>query len=100
MITLKFYTIAERRPEDGQELIYLRRARVFDAVAFEPKEGTAEYCWFGLDEDGRFNGTQIGYQEGEPPPPNCRLEIMIGGWTLDEENYWWCPVEEFDDAFP
>lgn len=100
MITLNFYTIAERRPKHGQQLVYLRRSRSFDFVVFQPVEAEAEYCWFGYDEDGDFNGSQILYEEGAEAPPGYRLEIMFGHETVDEENYWWCPMDEYDAAFP
>jgi hypothetical protein len=101
MITLNFYTIAERRPRHGQELVYLRRGDSFGFVAFEPVEGTAEYCWFGMDEYGDFDGNQLIYEDdGQPPPPGYRLEIMFGNRVIDEENYWWCPMDEYDAAFP
>ena len=100
MVTLKFYTISERRPKHKQLVLYFRRVECMGHVDFSLREETAYYCWFELDEDGDFNGSQILYTEGEEAPPNCKLEVMFGHDTVDDQNYWWCPVDEYDDAFP
>jgi len=99
MITLNFYTINERRPKHGQQVAYLRRSHSFGSVDFRPEEAEAEYCWFEYDDIG-FTGLQVVYEEGQEPPPNCRLEIMFGHEVVDAENYWWCPAEEYDASFP
>lgn len=92
MISLPFHSIAERRPSPGQEVAWIRRGASFGFDAFEIRYDTAEYCWFELDEDGDFNGTQIGYN-GEESLEGCRLEVMFGNETANPETLW-CSMEE------
>ena len=98
-VTIRLYSISQRRPVNGEKVVYVRRAHSFDSVSFQPEEADAEYSWFEIDEQGRLTGSQAGYREGDQPDASYRLEIMFNGMIADDD-FWWCPVSEYDDAFP
>lgn len=100
MLTLKFYKFKERKPEHNQEIVYIKPSYSFDSCTFEPSYETVEYCWFELDENGEHNGCQICYTEGDEanPPENCKLEIMVGPYIVDE-NWYWCTIDEYFNSF-
>lgn len=98
MITLTFYTIAERRPKHGDWVICLDRRYDWDQMSFQPIEGQIDYCWFEK-EGGRDTGVQIFYEPEETEEPEgCVLELMIGGTVLTADTLW-CYPEEMHAAF-
>ena len=98
MITFNFYTLEERTPKHGEEIIFLSKRYSFDSVAFDPILTTVEYVW---DEeiDGEYTGTSVCYTEGEDMnDPNLRLRIIFDGYYA--EDCYWCPVDEYTKSLP
>lgn len=100
MLNIKFYSVAERKPKCGDEIIYLKPVSSFGSEGFRPTETTVEYCWFEKDEDGDFNGCQICYNEGDEndPPENCSLEIMFDDY-IAQPDWFWCTIDEYWNYF-
>lgn len=95
MITFKFYTLAERRPNHNQEIIVLRKSSSFGMDGFSPSEGTCEYTWMYHDDSG-----SCGYSENDNHDymhTIADLLIEFDGYIMDE-TFVWCPVEEYWDA--
>lgn len=99
-VTIRLYSISQRRPVNGERVVYIRRGHSFDSVTFQPEEAEAEYSWFEIDEQGRITGNQASYREGDEPQESYRLEIMFNGMIVNDTDFWWCPVEEYDASFP
>lgn len=94
MITFTFHSVTERKPEHGQDIIYLKHRGSFDFEAFEPRETTVEYCWFGVNEEGYHDGNQICYDPDEEAPEGCVLEIMFDGYIAQPNDHW-CAVDDY-----
>ena len=118
MVTLKFYTLQDRIPSNGEEIVYLRSTSSFGYFGFEPKETTAEYCWFGYDGQGIHTGDQIGYDpdidsnfkigatfvDEDDPHVYWKLEVLFDEWCVTDFNgnsrgFLWVPVDEYWDSF-
>ena len=110
MITLKFYTLAEKTPKHNESIIYLDRRYSFDSVGFQPKAITVEYSWELVDSNGYYCGVSVCYDENDPTPPElseeeiadgCRYELVIlaGDQYMDEDSLW-SPEDEFWESLP
>ena len=52
-VQITFYRLNEKKPENNEEIIWLKNTTSYGIVeSFEPRELSAEYCWFEVDEDG------------------------------------------------
>ena len=104
MITLNFYTLTEKQPKHDEEVILLLKRQGLGVVGFDPYESTIEWLWEEFDSEGICTGDYINYQEGGNEDSidmsNYRL-IMVdsqSGTFLDENNCYWCPIDEFYNA--
>jgi len=97
MITFTFNSVAERKPEHGQEIIYLKSRSSFGSEGFEPRETVVEYCWFGVDEDGYHDGNQIIYDPDGESPEGCVLEILFDDYIAQPNDHW-CAVDDYWSA--
>lgn len=109
MITLNFYTLAEKTPKHNESIIYLDKKYSFDSYGFQPREINVEYSWELVESDGTHCGVSVGHDENDPTPPElseeeiadgCRYELVI----LAEDQYMnedslWSPAEEFWESF-
>lgn len=85
-VTFTFYTVAEKKPEHGQDIIWLRKIRGFHE-GFDPRQIEVEYVWD--DEEG----TTACYN-GEEAEDGWRLKILFDGQEADEDDLW-TPLEEY-----
>ena len=110
MITLKFYTLAEKTPKHNESIIYLDKKYSFDSCGFQPREITVEYSWELVESDGAPCGVSVGYDEFDTTPPElsedeiadgCRYELRIlAGYQYMDEDSLWSPEDEFWESFP
>jgi hypothetical protein len=106
MIQLNFYSFGEKKPEIGDEIIFLRRGYSFDYEMFEPNSCTVEGQWFEL-HDGEETGSAIIYDPEDPiPEPEVvdgvevtyRLVLLVDGWVPDN-NWYWMRVDDYWNSF-
>src|SRR3989304_6272109 len=98
MITLKFYTVEERKPNHGEDIVWLKKTTsFFGADRFQFNECNVEYQWLEIDEKGEETGCGRCYEEGDRPLEGYVLNILFDGWDADE--CLWCPIEEFGSSF-
>ena len=92
MITLNFYTLAEKTPKHNESIIYLDKKYSFDSYGFQPREINVEYSWELVESDGTHCGGSVGYDENDPTPPELSEEENSEKETkekdkTDEEKY-------------
>jgi len=105
-VTITFHTVAEKVPNHGQEIIWLRKTSSFGYDGFEPQQVEVEYQLTELDEDGEDSGnawswcTEYTYKYGEiltnDDVPQ-RVDMLFDCWHaqptdlwIDLEEYWAC----------
>jgi hypothetical protein len=110
-VTIKFYTVTERVPKHGEDIIYLRPTTSFDSEGFDPNECSVEYVWIGFDpEYGEPTGNDICYGvavDGVKNVGDCiisdegdvyQLKLQFDGYS--PSNDWlWSPIEEYWASF-
>ena len=76
MFTLNLYTVAERRPEHGENIILFGTNDSFGDSYMTLPFLKVEYQWVQLDENGKDTGTEIVYFPGDLQSPDLRLMIL------------------------
>lgn len=109
MITLNFYTLAEKTPKHNESIIYLDKKYSFDSYGFQPREINVEYSWELVESDGTHCGVSVGYDENDPTPPELSEEEIADGCMYElvilaedqymDENSLWSPADEFWESF-
>lgn len=117
MVTINFYTLGDKIPNYGEEIIFLRRFSCFDNWGFEPQETTVDYCWFTYDKEGFHTGEQILYdpetdlnfhvgdcKPGYDSNEYLKLEVMFNEYCVTEgeetePTFLWIPIEEYWKCF-
>lgn len=98
-VTITFHKISEKKPEYNQDIIYLNPTSSFGYSGFEPRECQVDYCWFGINKDGLFDGSQIYYSPDDTTAPeNYKLGIRFNGYVPDED-WLWIDVEDYWKSF-
>lgn len=109
-LTITFHNFSEKKPKNGESILYLKKIYSFDSYAFEPRESTAEYMWDGTDPGGYSCGSSVCYDDADPTPPELldeelkegysyKLQICVDGYYM-EDGWYWCTVDEWFDALP
>ena len=81
-VQLTFYRLSEKKPEHREDIIWLKCNSSFGYESFEPRELSAEYSWFEVDEDGNQTGNQCCYTEGDGEILEGHvLEILFKGYN-------------------
>ena len=98
-VQITFYRLSEKKPEHYEEIIWLKNTTSYGIVeSFEPRELSAEYCWFEVDEDGNQTGNQCCYTDGDGDILKGHvLEILFKGYIAQPE-WLWCSVEDYWNA--
>lgn len=91
MLTLNFYTIEERVPFDGQEVILLKLTSSFGAEGYNAREGKIEILW--------HNGNGSFCSHNDDNDPRWEMVMVFDGDVLTKDNCYWCPVEEYYNQF-
>lgn len=92
-VTITFYTVAEKRPEHGQEIIWLRKTSSFGYDGFYPRHIVVEYSW----DDGE--GCSCGYSpEDGDTLEGFNLRVLFDGEYAEESDLW-LDVEEYWKCF-
>jgi hypothetical protein len=98
-ITITFYKVSERKPKHNESIIWLKNVNQYGFEGFEPVELNVEYSWEEIDENGDYTGGSYVYDQNNPPPPvNCKLIILFKA-VIAEDDFLWCPVEEYWKSF-
>ena len=113
-ITIKFYTVAERKPKYQEDIIYMKPSSSFGFDGFNTMECQVEYVWEGYYEaeptgnsvcyDPKEDGIkEIGDYADLVDSPSVggefyKLELLFDGW-IPEDNWLWTPVEEYWKSF-
>lgn len=87
-VTITFYTVKEKKPLTGDEIIFLKPTSSFGYDGFEPRECCVEYLYVGED------GTEC----SEPCQDTDDEKILFGSIVADE-NTLWISVEDYWKAF-
>ena len=98
-VQITFYRLSEKKPEHYEDIIWLKNTTSYGIVeSFEPRELSAEYCWFEVDEDGNQTGNQCCYTDGDGDILEGHvLEILFKGYIAQPE-WLWCSVEDYWNA--
>lgn len=94
-VQITFYRLSEKKPENYEEIVWLKCNSSFGYEGYEPREITVEYCWFEVDEDGNQTGNQCGYsKEDGDTLEGHELEIIFDSY-IAEPDWLWCSVEDY-----
>lgn len=99
MITFDFYTLDERLPKNGEEIVFISKHGSFNIEYFDVRAGTIEYVWEELDENGDYNGNSLCYDADHfMDNPNVILNILVADYTgaYDFDEYVFCWNYPFD----
>lgn len=108
--TLTFNTFIEKKPEHGENIVFLRKTGSFDLYGYELTPESVEYSWYEYDiEDDYSTGDCIGYDGCDIPPESegntyWRLHITVNGYIVDDEDtetdYLWMNEEDYFNSLP
>lgn len=110
-INLTFYSLKEKRPKHNEQVIVLSPRSSFGFEGFEPITSNVEYCWFCVDDDGTFDGSQCCFDSINeahhklddvtygPDDSKWVLKAIVNGYILQENSYW-SPEEEYHESLP
>lgn len=87
-VSITFYTVGERKPKNGEDIIYLLKRSSYGSEGFEPKECQVELTY--IDEEG--TGCCERCNEDD-------VEQIIFGHNIVDDDWLWVPVEEYWNAF-
>ena len=93
-VTITFHRINEKKPKDGESIIYLQKQSQFGFTGFAPGECDVEYSWLGT---GEFDGCQIGHN-GESEMEGYELKIIFGSEFAEDDDLW-VGVDDYWDCF-
>jgi hypothetical protein len=98
--TITFKSSKDVLPEHFEEIVYLVKRTSFDSYGFDLRDGTVEYCWFELDEDGEWTGNQACYTPGDTADEGWELRAMVDGYVIgdgkkDSDNILWMTNDEW-----
>lgn len=108
--TLTFNTFIEKKPEHGENIVFLSKSGSFDFYGYEMTPAEVEYCWFQY-ENGEFTGTSAGYtpeDDTEEPEEEdgveWKLHIIVNGYIVDQEgfenHYLWMNGDDYFNSLP
>lgn len=105
--TLTFNTFSEKKPNNEEEVFFLKRVSSFDSYGYDLTAGTIEFCWFEYDSNDNITGNQITYEDGDEEPETYegyyyKLHIMLDGHVVDgvEDDYLWISIDDFYRSLP
>lgn len=98
-VTITFYSIKEKQPHHGEDIIWLSKTSSYGYDGFEPRDIQAEYSWECVDKHGCSNGTsacfdpdtESGYKLGEIVKIQgnlWKLQVLFDGWVADGNDLW------------
>lgn len=99
-VTLTFKSSLDELPKHNEHIVYLKQSHDYENILFD----TVEYQWveYITDEDGDYpSGTTACYNEGDIPEEGWKLEVIVGGYVLD--NYYtiiWMTEDEWFESLP
>lgn len=94
-INFTFYRVEEKKPDNYEDIIWLKHNNYAGYEGFNPREITVEYTWLELDENGEETGNQCCYSEGDGETlENHKLAILFDGY-IAQPDYLWCSVEDY-----
>lgn len=93
-VTMTWYTVAEKKPDHDQSIIWLKVTSSFDSYGFDPREITVEYQWSEVDEQGD-TGSAVCYEHGDEPLEGHRLVILADGYEMNDTDLW-MDVDDYD----
>lgn len=91
-INFTFYTVKERKPERGEEIVWFRLYDTLGYEAFTFYPLRVEYSYEEVDKNGFRTGT--GYCE----PVNGTEECVVFDGEFAEPAFLWCPIKDFYEA--
>jgi len=109
MLHLNFYSFAEKKPNQGETIVYLKRENPFGLEAFTPHEATVNIEWAEFI-NGDYTGRAIKYDPANPVAPESildevsnenityRLMIIVDGYEANHD-WFWMPLNDYLDAF-
>lgn len=111
-ITLKFYSLEEKVPQDGEEIIYLASVSSFGYSGVHTSQGAVYYSWNG---EGDADGVSFCYSSDCPKESMFKvgdtvdfdgslftLEIELDGTTYNKKynDLYWTTPEEYWKSLP
>lgn len=96
MITLNFYRLDEKTPENNQEIWIISEQNSSFAFSYGFKVGTVEKLWEEHEPDNPESPTGTTFCYEGNLPPNCHLIYILGRQRLAPSTLW-APCEEIEN---
>lgn len=83
MIAFDFYKIKEKKPNNGESVIWIKILNNVFSTGTDVCEGEVSYEYYEVDETGTYTGNTF-----EELEENSVEVIYFGNEKVDEETYW------------
>lgn len=83
---LNFRKFSDECPSDGQEIFFIENDNFYGS--YEIRYGTVEHQWEEYDDEGHPTGTTFVIEEGESPPPNTSLKVLVDQCLMQDGMLW------------